>query len=95
MAGNSIDDEELEHMVGEYLHDTITKHARAILEYQMKDIVAGELARLRLTDPSSKTLEGMVNDALTPLIDSRLHVILGPMVKEQLRLIMNQATSPK
>ena len=95
MAGISIDDEELEHMVGEYLRDTITKHARAILEHQMKDIVAGELARLRLADPSSKILEGMVNDALTPLIDSRLRVVLGPMVKEQLRLIMIQATSPK
>ena len=95
MAGITIDDEELEHMVGQYLRGTIARHARAILEHQMKDIVAGELARLRLADPSSKTLEGMVNDALTPLIDSRLHVILGPMVKEQLRFIMNQATSPK
>lgn len=95
MAGILIDDGELERMVGEYLRDTIARHARAILEHQMKDIVASELARLRLTDPSSKTLEGMVNDALTPLIDSRLHAILGPIVKEQLRLIMNQATSLK
>ena len=95
MAGILIDDGELERMVGEYLRDTIARHARAILEHQMKDIVASELARLRLTDPSSKTLEGMVNDALTPLIDSRMHAILGPVVKEQLRLIMNQATSPK
>lgn len=94
MAGILIDDGELERMVGEYLRDTIARHARAILEHQMKDIVASELARLRLTDPSSKTLEGMVNDALAPLIDSRLHAILGPIVKEQLRLIMNRATSP-
>ena len=94
MAGILIDDGELERMVGEYLRDTIARHARAILEHQMKDIVASELARLRLTDPSSKTLEGMVNDALTPLIDSRMHAILGPVVKEQLRLIMNRATSP-
>lgn len=94
MAGILIDDGELERMVGEYLRDTIARHARAILEHQMKDIVASELARLRLADPSSKTLEGMVNDALATLIDSRLHAILGPIVKEQLRLIMNRATSP-
>jgi hypothetical protein len=59
------------------------------IQQQAKDIVAGELARLRLADPSSKTLEGIVNDALAPPIDSRLHVILGPMVKEELRKIFS------
>jgi hypothetical protein len=38
---------------------------------------------------SSKTLEDTINDALTPLIDARLHVILGPMVKEELRKIFS------
>ena len=85
MAGISIDDEELEHMVGEYLHDTITKHARAILEHQMKDIVAGELARLRLTDHNMGAIQDVVNNALTPLIDDRLRIVLGPSVKEELR----------
>ena len=89
------DDSELDEYVRRYLEDCVQQHVRAILEHQLRDVVAGELARLRFADPSSKTLEGMVNDALTPLIDSRLHVILGPMVKEQLRFIMNQATSPK
>ena len=95
MAGILIDDEDLESMVYRFVRDKMVQAASVTIQQQAKDIVAGELARLRLTDPSSKTLEGMVNDALTPLIDSRLHVILGPMVKEQLRLIMNQATSPK
>ena len=27
--------------------------------------------------------------------DERLRIVLGPMVKEQLRIIMNEATSPK
>ena len=95
MAGICIDEDELEQQVYQFLRDKMVQAASVVIDRQAKDIVAGELARLRLTDPSSKTLEGMVNDALTPLIDSRLHVILGPMVKEQLRLIMNQATSPK
>ena len=95
MAGISIDDDDLENMVYRFVRDKMVQAASVVIQQQAKDIVAGELARLRLADPSSKTLEGMVNDALTPLIDSRLHVILGPMVKEQLRLIMNQATSPK
>ena len=95
MAGILIDDDDLENMVYRFVRDKMVQAASVTIQQQAKDIVAGELARLRLTDPSSKTLEGMVNDALTPLIDSRLHVILGPMVKEQLRLIMNQATSPK
>ena len=95
MAGISIDDEELENAVYQFVRDKMVQAASVTIQRQAKDIVAGELARLRLADPSSKTLEGMVNDALTPLIDSRLHVILGPMVKEQLRLIMIQATSPK
>ncbi|MBS1731615.1 MAG: hypothetical protein JSS67_12685, partial [Bacteroidetes bacterium] len=61
---------------------------------QAKDIVAGELARLRLADPSSRTLEEMVDNRLAPLIDQRLRIVLGPMIKEQLRILMNQATSP-
>ena len=95
MAGIAIDEDELEDRVYRFVRDKMFQAASVAIQQQAKDIVAGELARLRLADPSSKTLEGMVNDALTPLIDSRLHVILGPMVKEQLRLIMIQATSPK
>ena len=95
MAGILIDDKDLESMVYRFVRDKMVQAASVTIQQQAKDIVAGELARLRLADPSSKTLEGMVNDALTPLIDARLHTILGPMVKEQLRLIMNQATSPK
>ena len=95
MAGICIDGDELEHMVYRFVRDKMVQAASVTIQQQAKDIVAGELARLRLADPFSKTLEGMVNDALTPLIDARLHIILGPMVKDQLRLIMNQATSPK
>ena len=95
MAGICIDEDELEDKVFQFLRDKMVQAASVTIQRQAKDIVAGELARLRLADPSSKTLEGMVNDALTPLIDSRLQVILGPMVKDQLRLIMNQATSPR
>ena len=95
MAGICIDEDELEDKVFQFIRDKMVQAASVTIQRQAKDIVAGELARLRLADPSSKILEGMVNDALTPLIDSRLHVILGPMVKEQLRLIMIQATSPK
>lgn len=82
MAGIMIDDEELESKVYRFVRDKMVQAASVTIQRQAKDIVAGELARLRLADPSSKTLEGMVNDALTPLIDSRLHVILGPMEKQ-------------
>lgn len=85
MAGISIDDEELEHMVGEYLRDTIARHARAVLEHQMKDIVAGELARLRLTNPNMGAIQDVVNNGLAPLIDDRLRIVLGPLVKEEIR----------
>ena len=95
MAGILIDDDDLENMVYRFVRDKMVQAASVTIQQQAKDIVAGELARLRLADPSSKTLEGIVNDALTPLIDSRLHAILGPMVKEHLRIIVNQATSPK
>ena len=95
MAGIYIDEDELEQQVYRFLRDKMVQAASVTIQQQAKDIVAGELARLRLADPSSKTLEGMVNDALTPLIDARLYTILGPMVEEQLRFIMNQATSPK
>ena len=87
MAGICIDEDELEDKVYQFVRDKMVQAASVTIQRQAKDIVAGELARLRLTDPSSKTLEGTINDALTPLIDARLHVILGPMVKEELRKI--------
>ena len=85
MAGICIDEDELEDKVFRLVRDKIIQAASVTIQHQAKDIVAGELARLRLTDPSSKTLEGVVNDALAPLIDERLRIILGPMVKEELR----------
>lgn len=85
MAGITIDNEELEYMVGEYLRDTIARRARAILEHQMKDIVAGELARLRLAEPNMGAIEDVVNNALTPLIDDRLRITLSPLVREEIR----------
>ena len=95
MAGICIDEDELEDKVFQFIRDKMIHAASVTIQRQAKDIVAGELARLRLTDPFSKTLEDTISDALTSLIDERLRIILGPMVKEQLRLIMNQATSPK
>ena len=95
MAGICIDEDELESKVFQFLRDKMIHAASVAIQHQAKDIVAGELARLRLANPSSKPLEGIVSDALASLIDERLRIILGPMVKEQLRLIMNQATSPK
>ena len=87
MAGICIDEDELEDKVFQFIRDKMIHAASVTIQHQAKDIVAGELARLRLTDPSSKTLEGTIGDALTPLIDARLHAILGPMVKEELRKI--------
>lgn len=95
MAGICIDEDELEDKVFRFVRDKMIQAASVTIQHQAKDIVAGELARLRLADPLGKTIEGTVNDMLAPLIDERLRIILGPMVKEQLRLIMNQATSPK
>ena len=89
MAGILIDDDDLEDMVYRFVRDKMVQAASVTIQQQAKDIVAGELARLRLTDPSSKTLEDTINDALTPLIDARLHVTLGPMVKEELRKIFS------
>ena len=87
MAGICIDEHELEDKVFQFIRDKMIHAASVTIQRQAKDIVAGELARLRLTDPSSKTLEDTISDALTSLIDSRLHVILSPMVKEELRKI--------
>lgn len=94
MAGICIDEDELEQQVYQFLRDKMIDAARIAIDRQAKDIVAGELARLRLTDPSSRTLGDVVSDALSSLIDARLYVLLRPMVKEQLRILMNQATSP-
>ena len=95
MAGICIDEDELENEVYRFVRDKMVQAASVVIDRQAKDIVAGELARLRLADPASKTLEEMIDNQLAPLIDERLRIVLGPMVKEQLRIIMNQATSPK
>ena len=85
MAGILIDDEELEHMVYRYVREKMLSAASATITHQAKDIVAAELARLRLTDPNSKTLECLIGDQLEALIDQRLSIILKPMVREEMR----------
>ena len=44
--GGALDD-----YVREYLEDVVQKHVKTILEHQLKDIVTGELARMKLLDP--------------------------------------------
>ena len=85
MAGIMIDDEELEHMVYRHVREKMLTAASATITHQAKDIVAAELARLRLTDPNSKTLECLIGDQLEALIDQRLSIILKPMVREEMR----------
>ena len=85
MAGIMISDEELEHMVYRHVREKMLSAASATITHQAKDIVAAELARLRLTDPNSKTLECLIGDQLEALIDQRLSIILKPMVREEMR----------
>ena len=85
MAGIMIDDEELEHMVYRRVREKMLTAASATITHQAKDIVAAELARLRFTDPNSKTLECLIGDQLEALIDQRLSIILKPMVREEMR----------
>ena len=85
MANISIDDDELERMVYRYVREKMLSAASATITHQAKDIVAAELARLRLTDPNSKTLECLIGDQLEALIDQRLSIILKPMVREEMR----------
>ena len=85
MAGISIDDEELEYMVYQHVREKMIAAASTTITNQAKDIVAAELARLRLTDPNSKPLERIIGDQLEALIDQRLSVILKPMMREELR----------
>ncbi len=79
------DDVDLDEYIRHYLETCVQRHVRAILEHQMKDIVAGELARLRLTSPNMGAIQDVVNNGLTPLIDGRLRIVLGPLVKEEIR----------
>lgn len=85
MAGICIDEDELEQQVYQFLRDKMVQAASVTIQQQAKDIVAGELARLRLTDPNSKPLERIIGDQLEALIDQRLSIILKPMVREEMR----------
>ena len=85
MAGICIDEDELEDKVFQFIRDKMIHAASVTIQRQAKDIVAGELARLRLTDPNSKPLERIIGDRLEALIDQRLSIILKPMVREEMR----------
>ena len=85
MAGISIDDEELESMVFRHVREKMVMAASAVITNEAKDIVAAELARLRLTDPNSRPLERIIGDQLEALIDNRLLIVLRPMVREEMR----------
>lgn len=86
MAKIVLDDHgELDQYVENYLKDTVQQHVREILNHQLKDVVAGELARLRMVEPSSSTLSDVLTDVLQFKIDTRFKQLLAPAVRVEMQ----------
>ena len=86
MAKIVLDDHgELDQYVENYLKDTVQQHVREILKHQLKDVVAGELARLRMMEPSSSTLSDVISSLLQSKIDERFKQLLAPAVRVEMQ----------
>ena len=71
------DDSDLDEYVRRYLEDCVQRQVRAILEHQLKNVVAGELARLKLLDPLNPVgVDRCVTDAFLKLVETRLDALL-------------------
>lgn len=78
-------DIELDEYVRRYLEDTVQKHVRAILEHQLRDVVAGELARLKLTDPNSPGVGNQVDAILENRLRNAANSVVPATVKHLMR----------
>ena len=76
-------DVELDEYLHGYLKDTVQTQVRTILEHQLKDIVAGELARLKLLNENeSAGVESCVQAALDRRIAASIGVSLPGLVAQ-------------
>lgn len=79
------DDGELEDYVRRYLEDTVQARVRVILEHQLKNIVSGELARMKLLDPLVTTsMDACIESALGDFMRKYLDKAVEPRVKASL-----------
>ena len=80
------DDSELDEYVRRYLEDCVQRQVRVILEHQLKNVVEGELARMKLLDPLNPIgVEKCVTDAMLKLIETRLDVLLPAHIGNALK----------
>ena len=73
-------------MLHQYLKDTVQAQFRVILEHQLKGIVAGELARLKLLNQNeSAGVESCVQAALDRRIMTSVGAALPALVAQHLK----------
>lgn len=80
------DDSELDEYVRRYLEDCVQRHVRAILEHQLKNVVAGELARLKLSDPNSHG----VGEQVDAILENRLRNAANRVVPDTVKALMRE-----
>lgn len=70
------DDEMLEEMIRRRMDSYVQLHMQTILDHQLKDIVAGHIAKMRLDNPNSKTITEVIDNCLGNLILEKINFLV-------------------
>ena len=78
-----------------YIKDLIQQQVRSVLREDLNGLIQAEIAKLRLLDPDSETMESMarihLNKILTEDVKSRA---IMPLIRSELQAMINLQLSP-
>lgn len=87
MFDMQIDDDELKHYVHTYINQLMDKMVYGYLQHQLKNVVEGRLAALRLNDPNSQAIhehiDRYVQEELADAIKARIQRIIPDLVRSE------------
>jgi len=87
MLDIQIDDSELKQYIRAYIDQLMERKVYDYLQHQLKNVVEGRLAALRLSDPNSPAvhehIDRYVQEELADVIEARIQRILPDLVRTE------------
>lgn len=87
MLDIQIDDDDLKRYIRTYIDQLMERKVYDYLQHQLKNVVEGRLAALRLNDPNSQSIhehiEKYVQEELADVIEARIQRIIPDLVRSE------------
>lgn len=85
-----INERDFEDFVQEHLRHRVDVMVKNFLEFQLKGIVEGRLAEMRLLNPASCALDDVIAEALSAKITNTVHDLIPSAVRHELKNVFGR-----